>query len=81
MQKTAVAIETQGFALVTSGRRRESLTVSILSCTCMYNYKYVYLYNYCTCKYWYLCIVNVSLSSFLPPVAYYKKTFKGPRSR
>ena len=28
VQKTAVAIETQGFALVTSGKRRESLTVS-----------------------------------------------------
>ena len=28
VQKTAVAIETQGFTLVTSGKRRESLTVS-----------------------------------------------------
>ena len=27
VQKTAVAIETQGFTLVTSGKRRESLTV------------------------------------------------------
>ena len=30
VQKTAVAIETQGFALVTSGKRRESLTVSYI---------------------------------------------------
>ena len=28
MQKTGVAIETQGFTFVTSGRKRESLTVS-----------------------------------------------------
>ena len=30
MQKTGVAIETQGFTFVTSGRKRESLTVSFL---------------------------------------------------
>ena len=29
VQKTAVAIETQGISLVTSGKRRESLTVSM----------------------------------------------------
>ena len=29
VQKTGVAIETQGFTFVTSGRKRESLTVSI----------------------------------------------------
>ena len=28
VQRTGVAIETQGFSLVTSGRKRESLTVS-----------------------------------------------------
>lgn len=29
VQRTGVAIETQGFSIVTSGRKRESLTVSI----------------------------------------------------
>ena len=29
VQRTGVAIETQGFTFVTSGRKRESLTVSI----------------------------------------------------
>ena len=29
VQRTGVAIETQGFAFVTSGRKRESLTVSM----------------------------------------------------
>ena len=34
--KTGVAIETQGFAFVTSGKKRESLTVSIcIICLCM----------------------------------------------
>ena len=28
VQRTAVAIETQGFTLITSGKKRESLTVS-----------------------------------------------------
>ena len=28
VQKTGVAIETQGFSLVTSGKKRESLTVN-----------------------------------------------------
>jgi hypothetical protein len=30
IQKTGVAIETQGFSFITSGRKRESLTVKIL---------------------------------------------------
>lgn len=30
VQRTGVAIETQGFTLVTSGKKRESLTVFIL---------------------------------------------------
>ena len=30
VQRTGVAIETQGFSIVTSGRKRESLTVSFL---------------------------------------------------
>lgn len=36
VQRTGVAIETQGFSIVTSGRKRESLTVSIkvLSSNC-----------------------------------------------
>lgn len=29
IQRTGVAIETQGFSFITSGRKRESLTVSI----------------------------------------------------
>ena len=29
VQRTGVAIETQGFAFITSGKKRESLTVSI----------------------------------------------------
>lgn len=29
VQKTGVAIETQGFSLITSGKKRESLTVSL----------------------------------------------------
>ena len=29
IQRTGVAIETQGFSFVTSGRKRESLTVSL----------------------------------------------------
>ena len=38
VQRTGVAIETQGFTFVTSGRKRESLTVSI------YTYcKYIHL--------------------------------------
>ena len=31
VQKTGVAIETQGFTFVTSGRKRESLTVCFFS--------------------------------------------------
>ena len=29
VQRTGVAIETQGFSFITSGRKRESLTVSL----------------------------------------------------
>ena len=31
VQRTGVAIETQGFAFITSGKKRESLTVSVAS--------------------------------------------------
>lgn len=30
IQRTGVAIETQGFSFVTNGRKRESLTVSVM---------------------------------------------------
>jgi len=33
IQKTGVAIETQGFTFITSGRKRESLTVSTSTCS------------------------------------------------
>lgn len=45
VQKTGVAIETQGFTLVTSGRKRESLTVRTNECNLD-----VYFYCFTNCQ-------------------------------
>lgn len=37
VQRTGVAIETQGFTFITSGRKRESLTVSINDVSCYFS--------------------------------------------
>lgn len=46
VQRTGVAIETQGFSIVTSGRKRESLTVSIkvLSSICFFFFAGYYFF-------------------------------------
>lgn len=65
VQRTGVAIETQGFSIVTSGRKRESLTVSIkvLSSICFvffagYYFFLVNLKKKWDCKEWFYLSVQ-----------------------
>lgn len=66
VQRTGVAIETQGFSIVTSGRKRESLTVSIkvLSSICFFFFAgyYFFLVNLkkkkWDCKKWFYLLVQ-----------------------